>query len=114
MNFASTSGFLKSRTLAIIFGFAVLIISFPVQAKQAPESFADLAERLLPAVVNVSTTQVIEGRSGPQMPQLPPGSPFEDFFKEFFDRNVPNGSPRKRKATSLGSGFILFSSSPAR
>ncbi len=107
MNFASNSVSLKSRAGAVALGFAIMIVSFPVQAKQAPESFADLAEKLLPAVVNVSTTQVIEGRSGPQMPQLPPGSPFEDFFKEFFDKNVPNGEPRKRKATSLGSGFII-------
>ncbi len=98
---------LKYRAGAITLAFAMIITSFPVHAKQVPDSFADLAERLLPAVVNVSTTQVIEGRNGPQMPQLPPGSPFEDFFKEFFDRNVPNGGPRKRKATSLGSGFII-------
>ena len=75
------------------------------QAKSAPESFADLAEELLPSVVNISTTQVIEGRSGMELPKLPPGSPFEDFFKEFLDRNQPQ--ERSRKATSLGSGFII-------
>ncbi len=75
------------------------------EARSAPDSFADLADRLLPAVVNISTTQVIEGRSGMELPQLPPGSPFEDFFKEFFDRNQPE--QRSRKATSLGSGFIV-------
>ncbi len=74
-------------------------------AKTAPDSFADLAEELLPSVVNISTTQVIEGRSGPELPKLPPGSPFEDFFKEFFDRNQPG--QRSRRATSLGSGFIV-------
>ena len=73
--------------------------------KAAPESFADLAERLLPAVVNISTTQKIEGRESPTMPKLPPGSPFEDFFKEFFDRNGPQ--QRSRRATSLGSGFVI-------
>ena len=87
----------------------LLVLSFtanPVFAKGAPaEGFADLAEKLLPSVVNISTTQTIEGRSSPQLPQLPPGSPFEDFFKEFFDRNQrENGRPRK--ATSLGSGFF--------
>ena len=76
-----------------------------VHAKAAPESFANLAEQLLPSVVNISTTQVIEGRSGMEFPKLPPGSPFEDFFKEFFDRNQPE--QRSRKATSLGSGFII-------
>ena len=80
-------------------------------AKAAPESFAELADRLLPAVVNISTTQVIENRTPQEMPQFPPGSPFEDFFKEFFERNQPNGQPggrtQKRRATSLGSGFII-------
>ena len=75
------------------------------QAKVAPDSFANLAEQLLPSVVNISTTQKIEGRSGMEFPKLPPGSTFEDFFKEFFDRNQPE--QRSRKATSLGSGFIL-------
>ena len=74
-------------------------------AKTAPESFADLAEKLLPSVVNISTTQTVEGRERPNMPQVPPGSPFEDFFKEFFDRNGPQ--QRSRRATSLGSGFII-------
>ncbi len=74
-------------------------------AKSAPDSFADLAERLLPMVVNISTTTVIEGRDVPTMPELPPGSPFEDFFKEFFDRNP--SQQRERRATSLGSGFII-------
>ena len=72
-------------------------------AKSPPDSFADLAERLLPAVVNVSTTQIVEGKGGPGF-QLPPGSPFEDFFKEFFNRDRPQ---RQHKATSLGSGFII-------
>lgn len=74
-------------------------------AKTAPESFADLAGKLLPSVVNISTTQTVEGRERPTMPQLPPGSPFEEFFKEFFDRNGPQ--QRSRRATSLGSGFII-------
>tara|TARA_R110000782_G_scaffold4929_7_gene17276 strand:+ start:1127 stop:2704 length:1578 start_codon:yes stop_codon:yes gene_type:complete len=86
---------------------AFMIMTTVAQARPAPESFADLAEKLLPSVVNISTTQVIESR-GFEMPQLPPGSPFEDFFKEFFDRGQPNGGkPQARKATSLGSGFII-------
>ena len=80
-------------------------VAAAAEAKVAPDGFAELAERLLPSVVNISTTQVIEGRGGVELPQLPPGSPFEDFFKEFFDRNRPE--KRRRKATSLGSGFIL-------
>jgi len=85
-----------------------MAVSSPAHARSAPDSFADMAEKLLPAVVNISTTQVIEGRSNPQMPQLPPGSPFEEFFKEFLERNQQqNPNRRQRKATSLGSGFII-------
>lgn len=94
---------------AALLALALMLASLPAHARSAPDSFADLAEKLLPAVVNISTTQVIEGRGGPQMPQLPPGSPFEEFFKDFLDRNQPHGNQnrRQRKATSLGSGFII-------
>ncbi|RAU21325.1 serine protease [Paramagnetospirillum kuznetsovii] len=78
----------------------------------APSSFADLAEKLLPSVVNISTTQTIKGQAGGglEMPQFPPGSPLEEFFKEFLERQ--QGGPGRpdapsRKATSLGSGFIV-------
>ncbi|MCF8483350.1 MAG: DegQ family serine endoprotease [Rhodospirillum sp.] len=79
------------------------------QARETPESFADLAEALLPAVVNISTTQTIDSSRGPDMPQFPPGSPFEEFFKDFFDKHGgPNGGGgQPRKATSLGSGFVI-------
>jgi serine protease Do len=91
-----------------LLALATMLASAAAQARPAPDSFADLAEKLLPAVVNISTTQVMEGRSGPKMPQLPPGSPFEEFFKEFMDRNQPQGKQRRqRKATSLGSGFVI-------
>src|SRR5688572_25911936 len=81
------------------------------QARTAPESFADLAAQLLPSVVNISTTQVSKakppargGSPAPDSPQVPPGSPFEEFFKDFFDRNPQENRPRRN--TSLGSGFI--------
>lgn len=74
----------------------------PVAARQPGESFADLAEKSLPAVVNISTTQNI---SVGDRPDVPPGTPFEDFFKEFLERN-PNGS-QPRQASSLGSGFVI-------
>jgi len=93
-------------SLVVLVAFVLSMAALGLaQARTAPESFADLAEKLLPSVVNISTTQTVEGRSGPQIPQLPPGSPFEEFFKEFFDRNRPQQS--QRKATSLGSGFII-------
>jgi serine protease Do len=73
--------------------------------------FADLADRLLPAVVNISTTQTVSPKhgkpGGPEMPQFPPGSPFEDFFKDFFDRQGKDQNAPPRRATSLGSGFIV-------
>jgi len=104
------------RRLAVVaLVMAVMVQVFDVssaQAKAAPQSFADLADKLTPAVVNISTTQVIESKGGlPNMPQFPPGSPFEQFFKDFLDKNAPGGGsggqPKKRKATALGSGFII-------
>ena len=87
----------------------------PVEARPAPDSFADLAAKLLPSVVNISTTQTVKserGRehSGPEIPQFPPGSPFEEFFRDFFEHGVPSGGrpeAQPRKGTSLGSGFII-------
>ena len=75
--------------------------TFQVSAKGVPASFADLAERLMPSVVNISTTTIITTNSNP-FPgfQFPPGSPFEDMFKEF-------GTPQTRKSAALGSGFII-------
>ena len=66
----------------------------PAVARSAPDSFADLAAKLLPAVVNVSSTQTITAKNGgpgvgPEMPMFPPGSPFEQFFKDFLNRNRP-------------------------
>ncbi len=84
------------------------------EAKAPPDGFADLAERLLPAVVNISTTQAAPSREGPEseLPRLPPGSPFEEFFKDFFERNRPDGAPNRapRRARSLGSGFFVDAS----
>jgi serine protease Do len=69
-------------------------------AKNAPDSFADLAENLSPSVVNISTTTIIEQRSQ-EMPSFPPGSPFEDFFKQF-DR------PDQKKKKSSSIRFWLY------
>ena len=86
-----------------IFLTLILIISFPITStsQTIPSSFADLAERLMPSVVNISTTQTVVTRSNP-FPnfQFPPGSPFEDMFKEF-------GTPQERQSSALGSGFII-------
>ncbi len=76
----------------------------PAFARATPDSFADLVDRLLPAVVNVSTTQTVagHGEEGPSF-EFPPGSPFRDFFDQFNRRR----EDRPRRATSLGSGFIV-------
>ena len=91
-------------------------------ARPAPDSFADLAAQLLPAVVNISSSTSVQARGpggpgGPEIPMFPPGSPFEQFFKDFLDRNRPPGMrpgpqgqqtpPPERKMQSLGSGFII-------
>jgi len=89
-------------TLALI-----LAQTLSAAARGAPDSFADLAARLSPAVVNITTTQMIAQPNRPVMPQIPKGSPFEDFFKNFMDQG-PNGQSQKpRKAVALGSGFIV-------
>ena len=87
----------------------------PGQARPAPDGFADLADKLLPSVVNISTTQTLKPEKQKERsqsrPQFPPGSPFEEFFKDFFkDHDSPqSGRPdaKPRKATSLGSGFVI-------
>ena len=89
----------KIKILLVTFLF--VNIAFLGKANERPVSFADLAERLMPSVVNISTTTTIVTNSNP-FPgfKFPPGSPFEDMFKEF-------GTPQKRKASALGSGFII-------
>ncbi len=81
----------------------ILFLNFPLitYSHEIPNSFADLAEKLMPSVVNIATTQTVVTRSNP-FPnfQFPPGSPFEDMFKEF-------GTPQERQSSALGSGFII-------
>jgi len=87
----------------INFTLVIILLVFPIsfaESKTAPSSFADLAEKLMPSVVNISTTQTIKTTSNPFPFQFPPGSPLEDMFKEF-------NKPTERKATFLGSGFII-------
>jgi len=81
----------------VLFNFS--FINF-LHAKPVPDSFADLAEKLMPSVVNIATTQTIKTTANPFPFQFPPGSPFEEMFKDF-------NQPTERKASSLGSGFII-------
>jgi len=87
----------------IVFAILALLAATPAWARPAPDSFADLANKLLPSVVNISTSQTLKAPSQNTMPQLPPGSPLEDLFKNFLGpkSNTP------RHVTSLGSGFII-------
>ena len=89
---------IKTIFFALLFIFSTPLAS---NSQNIPGSFADLAERLMPSVVNISTKQTIITRSNP-FPnfQFPPGSPFEDMFKEF-------GTPQERQTSALGSGFII-------
>ena len=89
---------IKFVFLALVFTFNFSTLS---NSQSVPSSFADLAERLMPSVVNIATTQTVVTRKNP-FPnfQFPPGSPFEDMLKEF-------GTPQERQSSALGSGFII-------
>ena len=80
--------------------FFIIILNSVANSKPVPESFADLADKLMPSVVNISTTQTIRTSTNQFPFQFPPGSPFGEMFKDF-------ERPTERKASSLGSGFII-------
>lgn len=92
-----------TRRIAVtaVAGIMITFSAVGGAAADRPESFADQVEQLSPAVVNISTTTIVNEGPGMDMPQFPPGSPFEEFFKNFGDEN------RQRRASSLGSGFII-------
>ena len=89
---------IKTFLLSLVF---IFVFNLNSNSQSIPGSFADLAERLMPSVVNISTTQTVVTRSNP-FPgfEFPPGSPFGDMFKEF-------GTPQERQSSALGSGFII-------
>ena len=91
----------EMKQLKILF-IILLSFNFNLVANSAnmPASFADLAEKLMPSVVNISTTTTITTKSNPFPFEFPPGSPFEDMFKDY-------GTPQKRQTSALGSGFII-------
>ena len=89
----------KFKLLFLTLIFSISLSSNSI-SKSVPASFADLAEKLMPSVVNISTTQTVVTNTNPFPFQFPPGSPFEDMFKEF-------GTPQERKSSALGSGFII-------
>ncbi len=81
-----------------------MILAQAIAAQARPESFADLAEKISPAVVNITTSTVVAQGTGPS-PIVPEGSPFEDFFRQFRDRDGDGDRPRRTSA--LGSGFVI-------
>src|SRR6266446_3820524 len=109
--------------LGATLGATCVLISAPASAR-GPDGIADVAEKVIDAVVNISTSQTVEAKGGGEgrgaMPQLPPGSPFEEFFDDFFrNRRGPGGNSKggdrgtdlqPRKTNSLGSGFIVDTS----
>jgi serine protease Do len=109
---------LAAACLGTVLGTATVLISaFPALAR-GPDGIADVAEKVIDAVVNISTSQTVEAKGGPSgegrgaTPQLPPGSPFEEFFDDFFKNRRGPGGPRSgdmqpHKTNSLGSGFII-------
>jgi len=114
---------LRPVVAAICLSATGLLISAPASAR-GPDGIADVAEKVIDAVVNISTSQTVEAKGGGEgrgaMPQLPPGSPFEEFFDDFFkNRRGPGGNSKggdrgtdlqPRKTNSLGSGFIVDTS----
>ncbi len=97
--------------LCAVFMLGLFAVPSQAVARGAPDSFADLAEKLLPTVVNISTTREVEAEEteGYGLPQFPPGSPFEDLFRDYFDKfHGQNGKPKHKEQTrSLGSGFVI-------
>ena len=101
---------------ALVAAGPMLALSTPARAAAGPASVADLAATLVDSVVNISTTQTVGGSGGDDdnnatndgdatPPQVPPGTPFEDFFNEFFKNKKGDNKPRK--TASLGSGFVI-------
>lgn len=110
------AGALAMRWLAVVLVLAMLPLGHGVPAfaqQKAPvEGFGDLVAKIAPAVVNISTRKDVAAQQtppaeSPQMPQFPPGSPFEEFFKEFFDRDRQQQEQQPRRSFSLGSGFVI-------
>src|SRR6202158_5354609 len=114
---------LRPLLAAVCLGATSVLMAAPASAR-GPDGIADIAEKVIDAVVNISTSQTVEAKGGGgegrgAMPQLPPGSPFEEFFDDFFKNRRGGGGPggnskggdlQPRKTNSLGSGFIVDTS----
>lgn len=106
---ARPGGLFAKRLMAGALAVFLVVGSVPSQARSAPESFADLAEQVMPAVVNISASTTVETKNR-VVPQMPQGTPFDDLFEEFFKRRGQGENMRPRRSNSLGSGFIVDAS----
>jgi serine protease Do len=96
---------LMGAMIALLVAIATIVTATQARAQTAPPSFADLVDQVGDAVVNITTSAVVASRQGPA-PNVPPGSPLEDFFNDFLDRQQgPENAPRRSQA--LGSGFVI-------
>jgi serine protease Do len=90
---------------ALVMGLAMVMAqAIAAEAQSRPDTFADLADKVSPSVVNITTSTTVAASTGPS-PVVPEGSPFEDFFRDFMERNDGQGAPRRSQA--LGSGFVI-------
>ena len=94
------------KNLYTIFSLTLFIVLNSFSAKAIPNSFADLVENLIPAVVSIASTTIVKNQDSQQMPKFPEGSPFDEFFKDYFE-NEKRKSPSRRPMVGLGSGFII-------
>src|SRR6516225_11813430 len=100
-------GFAYAHRLALS-AVALLLTLLPAgaQTRGGPTSVAPLAEKLIDAVVNISTSQTMKGPEGVPLPRVPKGAPFEEFFEDFYNRKGGR-APSEHKVSSLGSGFVV-------
>lgn len=89
----------------------LLLLFFYSAAGAAPlPDFTDLVRENSAAVVNISTTARKDNSGSPGRsftPDIPEDSPFHDFFRRFFEDQIPENQGTPREAASLGSGFII-------
>jgi serine protease Do len=104
------AGRMKSIAAAVALVMAASLAAPTGSFAKGPESVADIASQLLDSVVNISTSQTVAGSRSAPAPKLPDGSPFQDFFDDFFDHQQNGDSQPPRRVQSLGSGFVIDAS----
>ncbi|HEY2529793.1 MAG TPA: DegQ family serine endoprotease [Xanthobacteraceae bacterium] len=110
VRYCPLSRLVRHGAAAAALAAVIIMPAWPAAAARGPENIADVAEQVIDAVVNVSTSQKVDTHMG-DMPDLPPGSPMEKFFDDFFkhrhDQGGDDSDSEPRRITSLGSGFII-------